>query len=178
MESGCPPLRPVLLIECGTRAVLAATSGPRSDGGLTCAGRLPGALDRTVLLLAGADANQSAADVQTTGAQFLMRSYASRAPTPFQHPGGRSCPIRTGYGVLPTLADRPRHTGITLTLAGGTVRHGQRHLLTSLLNATPKPRHPAAGLTAPCHEQWQPETPYVPVRATMPDGRVLRPRTA
>ncbi len=54
MEFGYPLLRLVVLVECGTRAVLAAAFGPENDGELTYAGRLLSALDRTMLLLADA----------------------------------------------------------------------------------------------------------------------------
>ncbi|MFE7332416.1 transposase, partial [Streptomyces sp. NPDC057565] len=69
--------------------MIAAAFGPETDGELTYAGRLLGALDRTMLLLAdaGFDVNTFARDVQATGAQFLVRSSARRIPTPFRHLG-------------------------------------------------------------------------------------------
>ncbi|MFE9890230.1 transposase [Streptomyces scopuliridis] len=90
---GNPLLRLVVLVECGTRAVLAAAFGPESDGELTYAVRLLSVLDRTMLLPAdaGFDANEFARDVQATGAQFLVRPSARRVPTPFRYPGDGSC---------------------------------------------------------------------------------------
>ncbi|WP_416237149.1 transposase [Streptomyces sp. RB17] len=92
-------LRLVVLVECGTRAVLAAAFGPESDGELTYAGRLLSGLDRTMLLLAdaGFDANEFARDVQATGAQFLVRSSARRIPTSFLHLGDGSYLARMAY---------------------------------------------------------------------------------
>ncbi|MEJ8632467.1 transposase domain-containing protein [Streptomyces sp. MS2.AVA.5] len=54
MEFGYPLLRLVVLVECGTRAVLAAAFGPESEGELPYARRLLGALDHSMLLLADA----------------------------------------------------------------------------------------------------------------------------
>ncbi|WSX33893.1 transposase domain-containing protein (plasmid) [Streptomyces sp. NBC_00984] len=105
VEFGYPLLRLVVLVECGTRAVLAAAFGPESDGELTYAGRLLNVLDRKMLLLAdaGFDGAEFARDVQAAGAQFLVRSSARRIPTPFRHLGDGSYLARIGYGVLPVL---------------------------------------------------------------------------
>jgi hypothetical protein len=177
LEFGYPLLRLVVLIECGTRAILAAAFGPESDGELTYAGRLLSVLDRTMLLLAdaGFDANTFARDVQATGAQFLVRSSARRIPTPAGHLADGSYLARIGYGVLPALLTvRVIEADVTLTLADGTVRHEQWRLLTSLLDAT---RYPATELIALYHERWQAETTYFSIKATMLDGRVLRSRS-
>ncbi|MFE2037668.1 transposase [Streptomyces scopuliridis] len=174
---GNPLLRLVVLVECGTRAVLAAAFGPESDGELTYAGRLLSVLDRTMLLLAdaGFDANEFARDVQATDAQFLVRSSARRVPTPFRHPGDGSYLARIGYGVLPVLLTvRVIEASVTATLADGTVRTEQWRLLTSLLDPA---AHPAAGLMDLYHERWQPETTYFSIKATTLDGRVLRSRS-
>ncbi|MCX4419431.1 IS4 family transposase [Streptomyces mirabilis] len=180
VEFGYPLLRLVVLVECGTRAVLAAAFGPESDGELTYAGRLLSVLDRTMLLLAdaGFDANEFARDVQATGAQFLVRSSARRIPTPFRHLGDGSYLARIGYGVLPVLpvllSVRVIEASVTITLADGTVRTEQWRLLTSLLDPA---AHPAAGLVDLYHERWQSETTYFSIKATMLDGRVLRSRS-
>jgi hypothetical protein len=177
LEFGYPLLRLVVLVECGTRAVLAAAFGPESDGELAYAGRLLNALNRTMLLLAdaGFDANEFVADVQATGAQFLVRSSARRVPTPAGHLPDGSYLARIGYGVLPALLTvRVVEADVTVTLADGTVRREQWRLLTSLLDAT---RYPAAELITLYHERWQAETTYFSIKATMLDGRVLRSRS-
>ena len=167
----------MVLIECGTRAVLAAAFGPESDGELTYAGRLLNALDRTMLLLAdaGFDAGEFCRDVKATGAQFLVRSSARRIPTPYQHLGDGSYLARIGYGVLPVLLTvRVIEASVTVTLADGTVRTQQWRLLTSLLDPA---THPATELVDLYHERWQSETTYFSIKETLLDGRVLRSRS-
>jgi hypothetical protein len=177
LEFGYPLLRLVVLVECGTRAVLAAAFGPESDGELAYAGRLLSVLDRTMLLLAdaGFDGNQFVGDVHATGAQFLVRSSARRIPTPAGHLGDGSYLARIGYGVLPALLTvRVVEADVTVTLADGTVRREQWRLLTSLLDTT---RYPASELISLYHERWQAETTYFSIKATILDGRVLRSRS-
>lgn len=174
VEFGYPLLRLLVLVECGTRAILAAAFGPECEGELIYAGRLLGALDRTMLLLADAafDANEFLSDVKASGAQFLVRSSARRVPTPFQHLGDGSYLARIGYGVLPRLIEvRVIEAQVTITLADGTIRQEQWRLLTSLLDPV---CYPAAELVDLYHERWQSETTYFSIKATMLDGRVLR----
>ena len=154
--------------------LLAAAFGPEAAGELGCAGTLLGALDATMLLLAdaGFDAAEFLRDIGTTGAQFLVRSAASRCPTPLRHLPDGSYLARLGYGVLPALIQvRVIEAEITITLADGTTRTEQWRLITSLLDPA---RHPAAELVALYHERWQAETTYYSIKATMLDGRVLR----
>lgn len=177
LEFGYPLLRLVVLVECGTRAILAAAFGPESEGELTYAQRLLSVLDRTMLLLAdaGFDGNEFARDVHATGAQLLVRPSARRIPTPGWHLADGSYLARIGYGVLPALLRvRVIEADVTLTLADGTVRHEQWRLLTSLLDAT---CYPATELIALHHEHWQAETTYFSIKATMLDGRILRSRS-
>ncbi|MEJ8632103.1 transposase domain-containing protein [Streptomyces sp. MS2.AVA.5] len=54
LEFGYPLLRLLALVECGTRALIAAAFGPESEGELPYAKRLLTALDKTMLLLADA----------------------------------------------------------------------------------------------------------------------------
>lgn len=177
LELGYPLLRLLALVECGTRAVLAAAFGPDAEGELACARRLLAALDTTMLLLADAyfDAAEFLRDISMTGAQFLVRSSARRCPTPLTRLPDGSYLARLGYGVLPALLPvRVIEAAVTITLADGTTRTQQWRLLTSLLDPA---RHPAAELVALYHERWQAETTYYSIKATMLDGRVLRSRT-
>jgi hypothetical protein len=176
-QFGYPLLRLVVLVECGTRAVLAAAFGPESEGELTYARRLLGALDRSILLLAdaGFDGSEFLHAIHVRGAQFLVRSSARRVPTPFQHLPDGSYLARLGYGVLPALlTTRVIEAHVTITLADGTVRTEQWRLLTSLLDPG---RYPARELVDLYHERWQAETTYFSVKATMLNGRVLRSRS-
>jgi hypothetical protein len=177
VEFGYPLLRLLALIECGTRAVLAAAFGPEATGELPRARPLLAALDATMLLLAdaGFDAADFLRDITTTGAQFLIRSTAVRRPTPLQHLPDGSYLARLGYRVLPALIPvRIIEAAVTITLADGTIRTEQWRLLTSLLDHT---RHPAADLVTLYHERWQAETTYYSIKATLLDGRVLRSRS-
>ncbi|WP_406434247.1 hypothetical protein OHA59_45665 [Streptomyces sp. NBC_01589] len=49
LEFGYPLLRLLTLVECGTRALIAAAFGPESEGELPYAKRLLTALDKTML---------------------------------------------------------------------------------------------------------------------------------
>ncbi|MEU8330644.1 IS4 family transposase [Micromonospora sp. NPDC048839] len=176
-EFGYPLLRLLVVIECGTRALLAATLGPDEGGELPYAHRLIGVLDRTMLLLAdaGFDAAQFLNDVSATGAQFLIRSTACRRPTITQRLPDGSYLTRIGYRTLPTLLLlRIIEAHITVTLTDGTTRTEQWRLITSLLDHT---RYPARELVDLYHERWQAETTYYSIKATMLHGRVLRSRS-
>jgi len=177
LEFGYPLLRLLALIECGTRAVLAAAFGPEATGELSYTPRLLAAVDAAMLLLAdaGFDAAEFLRDVTATGAQFLVRSTALRCPTRCQQLPDGSYLARIGYGVLPTLLPvRVIEAAVTITLADGTTGTEQWRLLTSLTDHT---RYPAGELVTLYHERWQAETTYYSIKATLLDGRVLRSRT-
>jgi hypothetical protein len=177
LEFGYPLLRLVALVECGTRAVLAAAFGPDTAGELAYAGTLLGALDATMLVLADAyfDTTGFLHGISLARAQFLVRSSARRCPTPIRHLPDGSYLARLGYGVLPALLPvRVIEAAITITLADGTTRTEQWRLLTSLLDHA---GHPASELVTLYHERWQAETTYYSIKATMLDGRVLRSRS-
>jgi Insertion element 4 transposase N-terminal/Transposase DDE domain len=174
LEFGYPLLRLVVLVECGTRALLAAAFGPESEGERTYAQRLLTAVNSSMLLLAdaGFDAVVFLHAIRERGAQFLIRSSSSRIPTPAGRLGDGSYLARLGYGVLPALIRvRVIEAEITVTLSDGTVRTEQWRLLTSLLDPD---RYPAAELVRIYHERWQAETTYFSIKATLLDGRVLR----
>jgi hypothetical protein len=68
-----PLLRLLAVVECGTRAVLAAAFGPEDTGELGYAHTLADA---------GFDAVEFLRDISSSGAQFLVRSSARRCATP------------------------------------------------------------------------------------------------
>lgn len=178
LEFGYPLLRLLVLIECGTRALLGAAFGPESEGELAYADKLLNLLDASMLLLAdaGFDAAAFAAKVSATGAQFLIRSSARRRPTCIRRlPDGSylaplAAPYRAGAGYSLVLV-RVIETNVTVTLADGTVRTEQWRLITSL---TDHHRHPAHELVDLYHLRWQVETTYLSIKSIMLDGRVLR----
>lgn len=182
IEFGYPLLRLLAVVECGTRAVLAACFGPETTGELPYARRLLGCLDSTMLLLADAnfDAIDFLHDLADTGAYFLVRSSARRRPV-IQHrlpDGSYLATLNTavyragaGYRLLPV---RVIEAWITVTLADGTTRSEPWRLVTSLLDHE---RYPARELIDLYHRRWQVETTYFSIKATMLDGRVLRSRS-
>ena len=180
-EFGYPLLRLLAVVECGTRAVLAAVFGPETSGELAYARRLLNCLNASMLLLAdaGFDAVEFLRDVADTGAQFLVRSGARRCPTVARRlPDGsyltRLCGIYRagkGYHALPV---RVIEAWVTVTLQDGTLRREAWRLITSLLDHE---RYPAAELVQLYHRRWQVETTYFSIKATMLDGRVLRSRS-
>lgn len=176
-EFGYPLLRLLAVVECGTRAVLAAAFGPEDTGELGYAHPLLGVLDHSMLLLAdaGFDAVAFLRELGATGAQFLVRSSARRCPTPQRHLPDGSYLARLGYGVLPTLLQvRIIEAVVTITMADGTTHREQWRLVTSLLDHT---RYPAHELVTLYHERWQAETTYYSIKATILHGRVLRSRS-
>jgi hypothetical protein len=177
-EQGYPLLRLLALIECGTRAVLAAAFGPDTDGELPYARRLLEAVAPGMLLLADAafdDARLLASITRDRGAQFLVRSGARRCPLPQQYLPDGSYLATIGHGVLKdVLTVRVIEAAITLTLEDGTVTTSQWRLLTSL---TSHARYPAGELIALYHQRWEIETTYYSVKETILDGRVLRSRS-
>ncbi|MFE7526365.1 IS4 family transposase [Kitasatospora sp. NPDC057542] len=178
---GYPLLRLVAVVECGTRAVLAACFGPEDEGELPYARRLLSCLNDSMLLLGDAafDAVEFLREVTATGAQFLVRSSARRRPTIQRRlPDGSylarlAAPYRAGHGYS-TLPVRVIEAWITVTLADGTTRREPWRLITSLLDHE---RHPAGELVELYHRRWQVETTYFSIKATMLDGRVLRSRS-
>ncbi|MDH6129874.1 transposase [Kitasatospora sp. GP82] len=134
IEFGYPLLRLLAVVECGTRAILAACFGPEDVGELPYARRLLGYLDRSMLLLADAafEAVDFLAAVATTGAQFLVRSSARRRPTIQRGlPDGSYLATLSlgvyragaGYSMLPL---RVVEAWITVTLQHQHPGHGRR----------------------------------------------------
>jgi Transposase DDE domain len=177
-EFGYPLMRLVTLVETGTRAIIAAAFGPESDGELAYAARLLDRLEANMLVLADAGFNAIGflRGIHTTGAQFLVRSSATRRPlVQYRLPDGSyltrlSAPYRAGHGYG-MLTVRVIEAWITVKLADGTVRRGQWRLITSL---TDPAVHPAERLVTLYHERWQAETAYASLKASLLDGRVLR----
>ncbi|MEV3859116.1 IS4 family transposase [Streptomyces sp. NPDC050095] len=182
-EFGCPMVRLVALVACGTRALLDAAFGPDRIGELSYAHRLLASLDASMLLLA--DAYYDAVDflnaVSETGAAFLLRSARKRRPTT-RHalPDGsyltfiRSQHYRAGRGYGRRLEVQIIEAWVTVRLEDDTQRTELWHLITSLLDAE---RHPAQELIEIYHHRGEAETCHFSLKSTILDGRVLRSRT-
>jgi hypothetical protein len=167
---GYPLLRLSVLVECGTRAILAAVFGPEADGETTHAGQLLHALDARMLVLAdaGYDSWELLRDIATTNAQFLCRSGARRTPLILTTLSDGSYLSVLGYGRLKV---RIIEAWVTITWADGTTTHEQWRLITSLLDHH---RYPAEELVTLYHRRWQAETTYLSIKSSILDGRVLR----
>lgn len=169
---GYPLLRLSVLVECGTRAILAAVFGPESEGETSHAARLLHALGAKMLVLAdaGYDSWELLRDIAATGAHFLCRSGARRTPLILTELADGSYLSVLGYGRLKV---RIIEAWVTVTWADGTTTQQQWRLVTSLLDHR---RHPASELIDLYHRRWQAETTYLSIKSTILQGRVLRSR--
>jgi hypothetical protein len=174
VEFGYPLLRVVVLVECGTRALLGAAFGPESVGEVGYARRLLERLDRGMLLL-GDCGFDDAAFLTAVGqrAQFLCRSGAKRTPLVGEALPDGSYLSSIRYGQLPV---RIIEAWVVVTYADGVTRREQWRLLTSLLDHR---AYPAGELVTLYHERWEVETTIRSIKSSMLGGRVLRsPRPA
>lgn len=171
---GYPLLRLSVLVECGTRAVVAAVFGPESEGEKGGekghAERLLHAVQAGMLVLAdaGYDSWTLLRDITAAHAEFLCRSTARRTPLVLRELSDGSYLSAIGYGRLKV---RIIEAWITVTWADATVTRQQWRLVTSLLDHH---RHPAGDLIDLYHRRWQAETTYLSIKSTILDGRVLR----
>lgn len=180
LRGAFPQLRLLVLAECGTRALIAATVGPYSTGEKTLTAGLLGRLDATMLLLA--DRNfpgyELWRDAAATGAALLWRigasfplpvdevladgSYLSRLNTPkeLRRTGARAITVRIiEYHLLDTDG------AVTETFA----------LATTLLDPATAPARELAELY---YQRWQIETAIGAFKSQLKgDGVVLRSKT-
>jgi len=129
---GYPLLRLSVLVECGTRAILAAVFGPEADGETTHARQLLDTLGAGMLVLAdaGYDCWELLRDIAATGAHYLCRSGARRTLLILTELSDGSYLSVLGYGRLKV---RIIEAWVTITFADGTVTREQWRLVTSLL---------------------------------------------
>lgn len=171
---GYPLLRLSVLVECGTRAVIAAVFGPESEGEKGGenghAERLLHAVRAGMLVLAdaGYDSWTLLRDIAGAQAEFLCRATSRRTPLVLRELSDGSYLSVLGYGRLKV---RIIEAWVTVTWADGTVTREQWRLVTSLLDHR---RHPAGDLVDLYHRRWQVETTYLSIKSTILDGRVLR----
>lgn len=178
VEWGYPLLRLSVLIECGTRAVLAAVFGPEKgpgSGEKPAATGLMGHLRPGMVLLldAGYDSGALLAAAAATGAHYLCRSSSARTPLI-----GVRLPDGSYLSALPTgrglIEVRIVEATITVRYADGTSRAQPWRLISSLLDHR---RYPAADLVSLYHQRWEAETTFSSIKCTILDGRVLRSGT-
>lgn len=166
--SGYPHLMLMVLCETGTRGLLGAVFGQADTDERGWARQLLPLLDARMLLLTdrGFDADDFAAEVAGTGAQFLIRATAARNPPVLAKLSDGSFWSRLG-----TLKVRVIDVDVIVTLADGT-RHAERYLLLTTL--TDARTDPAAVLVGLYHERWEVETALHGLRQGLLDGRNLR----
>lgn len=174
-QAGYPLLRLVTLVECGTRAMLAAVFGTPAHGELVYASRLTDrattALRTGMVLLADRnfDAGTFLAQVAATGADLLIRLKANRRP-----------PLTRRYrdgsigSVIAGIEVRIIEALITVIGTDGSRRTEHYRLVTTLLD---EHRYPATELIELYHQRWEIETAFLALKHTLLDGHILRSHT-
>jgi len=168
--AGYPALRLMTLAETGTRGLLGATLGSRTDRDETgLARRLlhllgPGML---VLLDRAFDSNAFLAEIAATGAVLLARAKSTRIPLVLRH-----LPDGSYLARLDRLDVRIVEAEVAMTGADGTRIADSYRLITTL---TDHRAYPAQALARLYHERREIESAYLALRHTLLDGRVLRP---
>ena len=168
--SGYPQICLVVLVACGTRAVIDAVFGPRTSGETTHGSRLARSLHEgmIVLLDRGFSSNAFLSTVASTGAAFVARLSALRKP-----PVLRRLPDGSFLSRIGQLEVRIVECEITIaTTAGRTT--GVYRLATTLLDHR---RYPAFELVKQYHERWEIESAFFAIKKSMLGRRVLRART-
>ncbi len=168
--AGYPQIRLLVLVACGTRAILDAAFGPKATGETTQALRLLRCLHSGMIALLdrGFSSNDFLAAVAGTGAHFLARLTASRKPPVLKRFGDGSYLSMIG-GV------RVRIIACEITVATTAGRHtGVYRLATTLLDDR---RFPAFELVKLYHERWEVESAYLEIKSTLLGRRVLRSRS-
>jgi Insertion element 4 transposase N-terminal/Transposase DDE domain len=203
--AGCPQLRLVTLVACGTRALLDAAAGPlrgKGTGEQALARELLGSLHRGMLLLAdrGFYGYHLWTAAAATGADLLWRAKDDlHLPVVRDLPDGswlthvndpraararlekngtrrrRGSPLPPETGPLPGITIRVISFTLTVTTDDGAARTEPYRLLTTL---TDWQAHPAAGLAACYAWRWAIETGYRECKTYLRGpGRRLRGRT-
>lgn len=170
-SAGYPLLRLVTLVECGTRALIAAVFGSPADGELAYAATLLNRLRPGMVLLADRnfDAATFLAGTASTGADLLIRLKGNRRPPLLgRHTDGSIRSIIGGVEV------RVIEALVTVTTADGSHRSEHYRLVTTLLDPQ---RYPATDLIELYHQRWEIETAYLALKHTLTRGRVLRSQT-
>jgi hypothetical protein len=190
-----PLVRLTALVECGTRALVDAVTGPVADGEKSQARRLCAALRPGMLHLAdrGFDGLDLMRQAAGTGAELLWRINTGRILPAVEALDDGSwlsmVSTPTGRNQLVRWVDRDRRCGVAPQVHGvavrvieadvtvtdqttGTSRTSRLRLVTTLLDHQ---RYPARELAALYHQRWEIETAYYGLKVTLLGaGTVLR----
>src|ERR1039457_4623017 len=157
------------LAETGTRGLLGATLGSRTDRDETGLARrllhllgpgMVGVLDRAF------DSNAFLAEIAATGAVPLARAKSTRAPLVL-----RPLPDGSYLSCLDGLDVRIVEASVVMTGADGSRIADSYRLITTLADHR---AYPADALVRLYHERWEIESAYLALGHTLLDGRVLR----
>lgn len=174
-QAGYPLLRLVTVVECGTRALLAAVFGSPTHGELVYASQLTDrattALRAGMVLLADRnfDAGTFLAQAAATGADLVIRLKANRRP-----PLVRRYRDASIGSVIAGIEVRIIEALITVIGADGSRRTEHYRLVTTLLD---EHRYPATELIELYHQRWEIETAFLALKHTLLDSRILRSHT-
>src|SRR5262249_10883540 len=166
--AGYPALRLMTLAETGTRGLLGAALGSRTDRDETALARRllhlvgPGML---VLLDRAFDSNAFLAEIAGTGPGPPPRAKSTRIAVVLQH-----LPDGSYLSSLDGLDVRIVEATVTMTGADGTHIADSYRLITTLTNHR---AYPAEALVRLYHERWEIESAYLALRHTLLDGQVL-----
>lgn len=168
--SGYPMIRVVVLVACGTRAVLDAVFGPLRIGEIACVDRLLPSLRKGMILLGDRNFDVAALypKFAATGSDVLLRVKTDRKLAVLQRFGDGSYLSQIG-GVRVRVVE----CEISIATAAGR-QTGVYRLACTLLDPR---RYPALDLVKLYHERWEIETCYLEIKSTILGGRVLRART-
>jgi hypothetical protein len=167
--AGYPALRLMTLAETGTRGLLGATVGSRTDRDeANLARRLLHLLRPGMLVLVDRAFDSSAflAEITATGAALLARAKSTRIPLVLG-----LLPDGSYLSRLDQLEVRIIEAELAMTGADGSRIADSYRLITTLLDPR---RYPAAALVRLYHERWEIESAYLALRHTLLGGRVLR----
>jgi Insertion element 4 transposase N-terminal/Transposase DDE domain len=167
--AGYPALRLMTLAETGTRGLLGATVGSRTDRDeANLARRLLHLLRPGMLVLVDRAFDSSAflAEITATGAALLARAKSTRIPLVLG-----LLPDGSYLSRLDQLEVRIIEAELAMTGADGSRIADSYRLITTLLDPR---RYPAAALVRLYHERWEIESAYLALRHTPLGGRVLR----
>ncbi|HEY2304579.1 MAG TPA: IS4 family transposase [Streptosporangiaceae bacterium] len=167
--AGYPALRVMTLAETGTRGLLGATVGSRTDRDETgLARRLLHLLGPGMLVLADRafDSNAFLAQIAATGAAPLVRATSSRSPLVLAH-----LPDGSYLSCLDGLHVRIIEAEVAMTGTDGSRITDAYRLITTLADHR---AYPADALIRLYHERWEIESAYLALRHTLLDGQVLR----
>ncbi|MBB5156878.1 IS4 family transposase [Saccharopolyspora phatthalungensis] len=169
-KAGYPHVRVAALVACGTRTILDAVFGPRSQGETTLARQLVPSMGTGMLVLGDRmfGCQRLLAAITGTGAHVLVRLKRNRkTPVLHRYPDGSFLSVLGGLKVRVITCE------ITIATTAGR-RSEIYRLATTLCDDR---RYPAGEIITLYHQRWEIETAYLELKSTILGSRVLRSQT-